>query len=106
MDVASMLRDTITIAPFTGRDGGTKPTYGAQVTAAARVENKQTMVRDAEGQEVLSSTTLATLTSIGSQDRVWFPGADTADNNQARTPLSVVSATELLGGQTLFQVMF
>ncbi len=106
MNLAHLMPDTATVAPFTGRDGDGKPTFGAQVAVKGREEKKQKQVINTRGEEVTSDTQFATQTSIGVQDRVWLPGADTAKDNEARTPVALVSAKTLQGGLTLLEVMF
>lgn len=106
MNVDSWLVDTITIAPFLDRDGDGDPSFGAQFTAPARVEFKQTRVVGPDGQEVVSDTRVATKQSIGTQDRVWLPGASTADTNAARLALASQNAKNHGQDLTLFEVFF
>ena len=49
--LASWFGQTITLAPRTGHTG-TKPTYGAAVSHAARIELRTRLTRNASGQEV------------------------------------------------------
>jgi len=49
---------TATIAPWTGFDGQGEPTFGAAVTYRCRLGANIKNVRDARGQEVVSSHTL------------------------------------------------
>lgn len=54
---AFLLRHTVQIEPFEG-DGPYGPEYGEQVTERAFVDEKRKLVRDAEGAEVVSETTV------------------------------------------------
>ncbi len=106
MNLDGWFTDTITIQAITDRDANGDPSYGAQFTALARVEEKQTRVRNREGQEVMSDTAIATEQAIGAQDRVWIPGADTTKVNQARTPISFKSGFNKARDLKLFEVFF
>lgn len=52
-----LLRHTVQIEPFEG-EGPFGPEYGAQVTERAFIDDKRKLVRDAEGVEVVSETTV------------------------------------------------
>ena len=47
----------VTVEPFTG-EGPFGPEYGEQTVVRALVEHKRRLVRDAQGSEVISETTL------------------------------------------------
>lgn len=56
-DFADELRDTLTVAPFTGtRDRAGAPTYGADVVYNCRLVRKQKLVRSITGDQVMSSS--------------------------------------------------
>lgn len=52
-----LLRHEVTVEPYEG-DGAYGPVYGDPVTIPAFVDAQTTMVRDADGVEVVSSTTV------------------------------------------------
>jgi hypothetical protein len=72
------MSSTVTVEAATGRDGYGKPTYGAATSYRAHVQGKRTLVRDALGQEVVSSQSvyLATGDPIQPTDRVTLSTAD------------------------------
>jgi hypothetical protein len=51
----SMCRDTVTIEPWSDVDSYGAPTYGTGVAYPARIVGHRKIVRDATGQEVVSS---------------------------------------------------
>lgn len=106
MNLDHLMTETITYAPFTGRDGDGKPTFSAQVTATARVEERTKRVRDADGKEVITSTQVATTAAIKTQDRVWLPGADTTKANEGRKPVAFSRASTLTPGYILQEISF
>lgn len=55
VEFLDMMTETVGIKPWASQDEYTEPTYGASVNYKARVSGKRTMVRNAEGQEVVSS---------------------------------------------------
>lgn len=54
-DFLDMLVSEITYAPFVSRDAYGEPTFGSPVTYEARVIRKHKMVRNVEGQQVIST---------------------------------------------------
>jgi hypothetical protein len=76
----ALLRHVVTIEPKTG-DGPFGPVLGPAATARVFVDDQRRMVRDANGTEVVSSSSiyapLATVCPPGS--RVTLPGGRTAD---------------------------
>lgn len=91
--ITSWLVDTITIAAPSGVSNYGDPTFGAQSTLSARVEKKESIVLDINGNERRVAWQVASLTAIALNSRVWLPGDDTADNTEARRPVSIESAT-------------
>jgi hypothetical protein len=53
-----LMGQSVSLAPFTGRDGYGEPLYGTAVTHRARVVGKIRNVRSFTGQEVVSSQTV------------------------------------------------
>lgn len=58
-----LMGQSVSVAPFSGRDGYGEPTYGSAVTYRARVVGKIRNVRSASGQEVVSSQTVYLMTA-------------------------------------------
>lgn len=85
---------TVTIRDLMGA-GGMGDTYGAPRTVAAEVLDEQTLVRDADGREVVSSTrvtlALPEHVPLGSLVTVW-PGQPY--ERQARVLTAAVNANE------------
>ncbi len=63
------LNQDVTWESKTGKDGYNKPVY-ASSEIKARKEKKRRMVRDTQGEEVVSETTLYTQSAIGLEDRI------------------------------------
>lgn len=61
-----LMSSRVSVAARSGVDGYGKPSYGAAATYAAHVRGERTLVRNASGQEVVSSQTvyLATAASV------------------------------------------
>ena len=55
VEFLDMLTETVAIKPWSSQDEYTEPTYGTSVNYKARVSGKRTLVRNAEGQEVVST---------------------------------------------------
>lgn len=104
MSIASWLRQTAYKASVTGTDVYGKPSYGTPIAVPVRVELESRMLRTAQGEQVQSSHKLWSLTGIALTDRVWLPGASTADPNAAKLPLAVNAVGDKRGGRTLFEV--
>ena len=82
-DFLDLMGQTVTIEPFTGRDGYGVPTYGPEVAYRARVVGRVRLVRNAQGQDVASMHTvyLAASPVIAPEDRLTLP-----DEYVPRTP--------------------
>jgi hypothetical protein len=73
-DLLELLTQTITIESVASRDGYGKPAYGPARTYRARVVGKIRMVRDANGEERVSSATVhVDATDIVPTDRITLP---------------------------------
>lgn len=102
-----LLTQTITVAPYTGRSGfGGDPTFGTQVELPCREEKKLQIIRDTEGKEKQSNTTLVTETEIDERSRVWLTGANTSDDNAASRVIGRGSAPIPGDGYTLYETFF
>src|SRR5262245_31925928 len=56
--LVAMLTQTVTHVPYTGQDRYGKPTYGAAVQRATRIQYVVQRITTADGQERVSTTTL------------------------------------------------
>ena len=63
------LNQDVTWKSKTGQSGYNEPTYESS-TITARKEQKRRMVRDAQGEEVVSQTTVYTQSAIGMEDKI------------------------------------
>jgi len=74
-DFLVLMTDDVKVAPRTGVDGYAKPTFGADVTYKAYVEQGAKLVVSAQGQEVTSGARayLATVDQIATTSRVTLP---------------------------------
>lgn len=75
---ASMLRQTVSIAPMTGRDVQGKPTYGSATSYRCRLVGERRQVLDAQGQQVMSRQTVYLMTNaiVHPEDRITLSTAD------------------------------
>ena len=67
---ASMMRQTISIAPLSSRDAYGKPTYGSATSYRCRLVGKRTRVLNAQGQEVISNWTAYVMADVAIQPDV------------------------------------
>jgi hypothetical protein len=107
MSFAGMLTQKVTVQAIAGRNTYGQPTYAAASTVLkARVESKIELIRDSKGDERVSKTQVATNDPIGDFDRVWLPGRDTTDPNEALTPIALSSAQTPSGSMILYLTFF
>lgn len=79
-EVASLMLDTVTIAPFSAYDAYGKPTHGAPVSRSARVVRGHKRVVAQSGDEVLSYARAFVKTdglAISTLDKVTLPDGTT-----------------------------
>jgi len=71
-----LLQHTVPIEPWTGTDGYGRDTYGASFNLTCFKEDHRRLVRNDQGSEVLSETTLYANRgpSVPSRSRVTLPG--------------------------------
>ena len=67
--MALYLNQNVTWKSKTGQDFHNEPAYDSS-TITARKEQKRRMVRDAQGEEVVSQTTVYTQSAIGMEDKI------------------------------------
>jgi hypothetical protein len=104
MSIASWMNQSIYVAAVTGIDQFGKPLYGPAVLRKVRVELGNRMVTRSTGEESVSRARFWCETPIGLTDRVWLPGASTADAESSSLPIDVSSVTDKNGGRTLYKV--
>ena len=101
---------SVSIAPFTGRDGFGAATYGAAVSYPARVVGKVRQVRDARGQEVVSSQTVYVMTdqAFTPLDKVTLSTGFVNSTEADRTTPPIVATARYPGadGQPHHSVLF
>lgn len=106
MDISSWMVDTITVAPRTGADSYGMPTYGAQVTASARIEQGLRLVVNSRGADLLASSWVTTTFLINPDDKVWFNTDDPTQDQQARRPLAIKNAETKNTGYIIYEAYF
>lgn len=104
MTLASWMTATISLASVVSRDAYGKATYEAPRQARARVESVRRVVRNAQGEESVSSHTIYTLSPVTLTDRLWLPGASTASADASNLPLAVTATPDKSGGRVLYRV--
>ncbi len=104
MSLAEDLKEIIYVAPYVGHDAYLKPTFGAARQVKAMVAGKMQLVRNAQGEEVVSDRQLLVAEEIGLRDAVWLPGEDYTDITKARQPKAVAYATDQLSGERVWKV--
>lgn len=74
--LAALMTDTVTLEPYSGQNSHAEPTFGAGVQYQARVVGRTRLVRDTDGQQVVSNQTvyLATIpATLTTRDRITLP---------------------------------
>lgn len=101
MNIASWLNHTVTMETRTGLNEHGDPTWSAQSTVAARVTHRQS-VRLSGRNERISNYEIASLVEIPLGARVWLPGDDTTDDNDARRVVDSENADDKSGSTRLY----
>lgn len=83
-EFSGLLTQTVTYADVSSRNNAGDPVYGSQVSVAARVEFVAKRVLNAQGIVVDSVAKVYTATAIPHRARIWLPGDDTNDDNEAK----------------------
>ena len=102
-ELRALCRQTVQVALRTGVDGYGEPTYGADVAHTARVAGRHRLVRDARGEQVLSTRTVyfAGAPALDVHDRVTLSTGDVGSTEEmVRRPalLDVQRLPDDLGG--------
>jgi hypothetical protein len=79
MSLLSLLKQTVTLAPYASQDAYGQVTWGAGVSTPCRIVQKNTKVLNPAGEEVLSTTRiyLDGSVSVTVRDKVTLPDATT-----------------------------
>lgn len=104
MNIAHLFKDTVTVAHLSSVSEAGDPTFATATTFKARVEHGSKLITDSSGNSMTAEHWFVSATVVGQEDRVWLPGDNTGSTDAARRPIMVKKATELLGGNTLYEV--
>lgn len=104
MSLHRILSSTAYVAAVASTDAYGKPIYGTPVARSVRVEESRRMVRNAQGEETVSSHRLWCLEAISITDRIWLPGTSTSSAEASRLPISVSASSDFVGSRTLYRV--
>jgi len=106
MDASSWFTQTATVQVPTclAASGSRELVWGDQTPLACRVTPQDEQFQGSDGQMITSSHLLRTDQPIDVKSRVWIPGTDTSDAQQARKVLRVRATTAKGGGYTLYRV--
>lgn len=79
--LAALAPHTVTITPFLDDNSYGEPTYGDAVSYSCLIEKKPKMVRNAQGEEVVSSATvyLTSAPTLSTKDLVTLPDSTTPE---------------------------
>jgi hypothetical protein len=75
-DISHMLNQTIEVAKAGSRDRYGAYSYGATTEYPARIQEKIDMVKDAEGREVVSESTVYVAADIDYNDKIIIDGEE------------------------------
>lgn len=89
----SMCRHTISVEPVSGTSSKGGKAYGDAVTYTARIVGKRQIVKNAEGIDVLSTTTIyvAHDVQIDPKSRVTLPAGSFPSGSSSQPPIQSVS---------------
>ena len=92
-----LLVDTVMVADLNGRTMSGDPEFGAQRAVRCRLEDKNDLVVDPDGNELNSGHVMVTEEPINRRSRIWLPGTDTTDPNAGKRPINTVRAATPAG---------
>jgi len=104
--ITEWLVSTVTISTPTTVSNYGDPSYGANATLPARVEQTEKLVIDTAGNETRIGWVVVTLSPIALNARVWLPGDNTSDVNAGRRVISIKNATTKNGTVRLYETYF
>lgn len=90
MSFAHLLPHTVTYKAITGHDANGDATLGAAVTIDSYNDKERRVVRDADGQEAITSDIITSDTEIPESCIIWVP-PDAPDDVEGREPIFVSS---------------
>ena len=103
-ELVQFCKQTVTIAPRTAVDSYGQPTYGAAVSYRVRVEGKRRLVRDDQGNEVVSTHAVyfALAPAVGAHDRITLSTGDVNSTEMGALQHKVVAVSRDLddGGRS------
>jgi hypothetical protein len=109
MDLSDAFRQVVSFKEPVGTRGvhGDPDFTGAALqTSNARVEPSTRTILNFLGEEVLTSHFVMMDRQLSPFARVWLPGADTANDQQARRPQRIEAAVDLDGVTSHWEVYF
>jgi len=93
---APLKNDTITVAPFSSVDAEGAQSYGSQQTVKVRKKNATEEDLSGDSNKLIVGHKYTTDEYVFSgDDRIWPPGANTADESEAYEPAEVGDDTTL-----------
>lgn len=103
MRMTRHMTDVVTVAAVSGVSASGDPTFSAQRTIKARVEQRVRNERFVDKSERISDTVVLTHDTIRVGERCWLPGTDTGSADEAREVLRVNAGASLVDGTTLYE---
>lgn len=96
----SLLKDTVVVATYAG-EGAYGPVYGAATTVRCNVQAKRRLVRNANGDEVISDTTL----QVHPDDAGKFMPESTVTINDAASRVLATRSHQFRGSTAFCEVV-
>lgn len=90
MSFSGLLNSTVTYKAITGHDANGDATLGSAVTIDSYNDKDRRLVRDADGQEAITSDIITSDTEIPYSCIIWVP-PDAPDDTEGREPIYVSS---------------
>jgi hypothetical protein len=104
---AGMMLQSFGLAAYSSTDARGRETFGTPAQYACRYQPLAKLLTSTDGQRVLSTGVIYTERAVSVLDRVWPPGANTANLALSRKPISVATHYDLESGQVdHFEVVF
>jgi len=78
VSISHLMKETIVVEPYSSKDAYGKITYGSEVSYKARVEDKETIIRDTKNNEVVSTGRIfiAGEKTLTTEDRITLPNGE------------------------------
>lgn len=98
-ELIGLCRQTARVAARTGVDGYGQPTFGADATYRVRVSGRRRLIRNSEGDEVLSTHTLyfAATPAVGAHDRITLSTGDVNSTEAGATQPPILAVGKYPG---------